>query len=70
MSACSPCGLSWDVLSYRYSYDIAFIDGALKWAFDRCNVDPARVSVGGLSDGASYALGLWSSTVGTRPPRR
>lgn len=51
-------GLSWDVLSYKYSYDIAFIDGALKWAFDRCNVDPARVTVGGFSDGASYALGV------------
>lgn len=33
-------------------------DGALRWAFDRCNVDPARVTVGGFSDGASYALGI------------
>lgn len=51
-------GVSWDVLTYRYSYDVTFIDGALKWAFDRCNVDPARVTLEGFSDGASYALGL------------
>lgn len=51
-------GLSWDVLSYKYSYDITFIDAALKWAFDRCNVDQARVAVSGFSDGASYALGV------------
>jgi len=51
-------GLTWDVISYKYSYDLAFIDTALKWAFDRCNIDPARVSVQGFSDGASYAYGL------------
>ncbi len=51
-------GRTWDVFTYRYSYDIAFIDGALGWAFARCNVDPARVTVHGFSDGASYALGV------------
>ncbi len=51
-------GLTWDVFTYKYSYDITFIDSALAWAFARCNVDAARVTVNGFSDGASYALGL------------
>jgi len=51
-------GLTWDVFTYKYSYDIAFIDSALAWAFARCNVDAARVVVNGFSDGASYALGV------------
>ncbi len=51
-------GMTWDVFTYRYSYDIAFIDTALAWAFARCNVDATRVAVNGFSDGASYALGV------------
>jgi phospholipase/carboxylesterase len=51
-------GMTWDVFTYKYSYDIAFIDSALAWAFARCNVDAARVAVNGFSDGASYALGV------------
>ena len=51
-------GLTWDVITSRFSYDVTFIDGALKWVFDRCAVDPARVAVQGFSDGATYALGL------------
>src|SRR5215208_6428757 len=38
--------------------DIAAIDRALEHAFSRCAVDPARVAVGGYSDGASYALSI------------
>lgn len=51
-------GLTWDVMTYKYSYDVAFIDGALAWTFDRVNVDPSRIIILGFSDGASYALGL------------
>jgi predicted esterase len=51
-------GLTWDVMTFKFSYDVTFIDGALRWAFERCAVDPARVIVEGFSDGASYALGL------------
>jgi phospholipase/carboxylesterase len=51
-------GITWDVFSSKYSYDITFIDGALKWVFQRCNVDASRVAIEGFSDGASYALGL------------
>jgi predicted esterase len=51
-------GLTWDAITFKYSYDVTFIDGALKWAFDQCAVDPARVVIEGFSDGATYALGL------------
>lgn len=51
-------GVTWDVMSSKYSYDVTFIDNALRWAFDRVNVDSRRVAVEGFSDGASYALGL------------
>lgn len=51
-------GLTWDALTYRYSYDVTFIDAALAFAFQRVAIDPARVTLVGFSDGASYALGL------------
>lgn len=51
-------GLTWDVISYKFSYDVLFMDQALQWAFERCAVDPARVFLAGFSDGASYALGI------------
>jgi phospholipase/carboxylesterase len=51
-------GVSWDILTGRYGPDIAFIDQALDWAFARCTVDPARLAIGGFSDGASYALSV------------
>lgn len=49
---------TWDAIYEGYGTDILFIDGALAWAFARCAVDPARVSVMGFSDGATYALGV------------
>jgi len=49
-------GGTWDVIRGRYGPDIAFIDRALAQTFDRCAVDPARLAIGGFSDGASYAL--------------
>ena len=36
----------------------AFLDQALQVVFSRYSVDPARVSIEGFSDGASYALSL------------
>jgi phospholipase/carboxylesterase len=58
--ACSSHGPTWDsILSRgRYGADIAAIDRGLEHTFSRCAVDPARVAVGGYSDGASYALSL------------
>jgi phospholipase/carboxylesterase len=51
-------GQTWDVLLGGYGPDVAFIDDALAAAFARCAVDPNAVSIGGVSDGASYALSL------------
>ena len=49
---------TWDVLLGGYGPDVAAIDRALEWTFSSYNVDPARVAIGGFSDGASYALSL------------
>lgn len=51
-------GQTWDVIRQDFGADIEFIDMALARTFDVVNVDPARVAVGGFSDGASYALSL------------
>lgn len=50
---------SWDIISGNaFGPDVIFIDQALKQAFDRYAIDPARIAIGGFSDGASYALCL------------
>jgi phospholipase/carboxylesterase len=49
---------TWDVILGRFGPDVAFVDAALDATFARCAIDPARVAVGGFSDGASYALSL------------
>jgi phospholipase/carboxylesterase len=51
-------GPTWDAIGRGFGPDVEFIDRALTFAFARCLVDPARVSVQGFSDGASYALSL------------
>ena len=53
-------GPTWDLVvgRGRYGPDIVAIDRALEQTFSLCAVDPARVAVGGYSDGASYALSL------------
>lgn len=51
-------GSTWDVVRGGYGPDIAFIDRALKYVFNHVRIDPARVSVAGFSDGASYALSI------------
>lgn len=51
-------GPTWDVIRGGYGPDVARIDRALAIAFQRCDVDPARVAIAGFSDGASYALSL------------
>jgi len=52
-------GATWDIIARRrYGPDLALADAALSYTFARCAVDPARLAVGGFSDGASYALSL------------
>lgn len=49
---------TWDVILGGYGPDVAFLDRALARLFSRYAVDPARLAVGGFSDGASYALSI------------
>ncbi len=49
---------TWDLLAGGYGPDITALDGALGEVFSRCAVDPARLAIGGFSDGASYALSV------------
>jgi phospholipase/carboxylesterase len=49
---------TWDAVHVAFGPDVAFIDRALARAFETLAVDPARVAIGGFSDGATYALSL------------
>lgn len=49
---------TWDAILGAPGPDWAAIDALLAWVFARYPVDPARLAVGGFSDGASCALGL------------
>jgi predicted esterase len=50
---------SWDIIAGdAFGKDVIFIDQALTMVFSRYAIDPARIAVGGFSDGASYALCL------------
>ena len=51
-------GRTWDVSLGGFGPDVEFINSALTYAFERIGVDPARIGIGGFSDGASYALSL------------
>jgi len=51
-------GSTWDAIRGDYGPDIAFIDRALAWVFERVAVDPARLTIEGFSDGATYAIGV------------
>lgn len=50
---------TWDIIAKRtYGPDLALVDRTLEHVFTHYAVDPARVGIGGFSDGASYALTL------------
>ena len=49
---------TWDAVLDDFGPDVKFIDAALAATFARVNVDPARLTIAGFSDGASYALAL------------
>jgi phospholipase/carboxylesterase len=51
-------GGTWDAIRGAFGPDVAFLDHALARVFELVDVDPTRVSVGGFSDGASYAISL------------
>jgi len=51
-------GRTWDAITDGFGEDVTFLNRALEYVLDRLPVDPARLAVGGFSDGASYALSL------------
>jgi phospholipase/carboxylesterase len=62
MLAVESRGVTWDRIGPGYfGPDVAYIDEALAFTFERCRIDPARIALAGFSDGASYALSLGPS---------
>ena len=55
---------TWDLILGEYGPDVRAIDDALAETFERYAVDPARVALGGFSDGASYALSVGTANGG------
>lgn len=49
---------TWDAIGGNFGEDVAHLNRALERVFELVAIDPARVAVGGFSDGASYALSL------------
>ena len=50
---------TWDAISsHNFGEDVYALDQMLERVFETTAIDPARVSVGGFSDGATYALSL------------
>jgi phospholipase/carboxylesterase len=50
--------VSWDAIRGDYGPDIAFLNRALARVFETVSVDPARLTLGGFSDGATYAISI------------
>jgi len=49
---------TWDAITDSFGADIEFLNSAIERVFQMVNIDPARVAIGGFSDGASYAISL------------
>jgi predicted esterase len=49
---------TWDAIGGSFGEDVAHLNRALERVFEMVAIDPARIAVGGFSDGASYALSL------------
>ncbi len=52
---------TWDGIDSPFGPDVQFIDASLRHVFERVAIDPRRVALGGLSDGAAYSLALGRS---------
>jgi phospholipase/carboxylesterase len=53
--------MTWDLIAQRrFGPDVAFLDQVLDTVVDRCDldIDTDRLAIGGVSDGASYALAI------------
>ncbi len=51
-------GTSWDAIRGDFGDDVEFLNTVLTHVFARLAVDPARLTIGGFSDGATYALSV------------
>jgi phospholipase/carboxylesterase len=52
-------GQTWDIIAARaFGPDVAHLDRVLDAVVERLDVDTDRIAVGGVSDGASYALSM------------
>jgi poly(3-hydroxybutyrate) depolymerase len=49
---------TWDAIRDGFGADVEYLNRALAYVFDHAAIDPARVVIGGFSDGASYAISL------------
>jgi len=49
---------TWDAIGGSFGPDVDFLNRSLERVFQSASIDPARICVGGFSDGASYAIGL------------
>ena len=49
---------TWDAIGGSFGPDVALLNRALDRVFEKVEVNPARLSIGGFSDGATYALAL------------
>jgi phospholipase/carboxylesterase len=49
---------TWDAIRGGFGPDIRFVSRALDRVFESVSVDPARIAIGGFSDGATYALSV------------
>jgi predicted esterase len=49
---------TWDMVMGEFGPDVAALDHALEWTFDRYAVKRGKIAIGGFSDGASYAISL------------
>ena len=51
-------GGTWDAIVSSFGPDVALLNAALEWAFQRWRIDPARIVLTGFSDGATYTLAI------------
>jgi predicted esterase len=51
-------GITWDAIRGGFGPDVTFLNRALEKVFATVAVDPARLAIGGFSDGATYALSM------------
>ena len=49
---------TWDAIRGDFGPDVDYLNRVLEGTFKLASIDPARVAIGGFSDGASYAISL------------